>query len=119
MSVLWAWSDRALKALHLLAKEWTSQLAREKSTPAELLAVCKLLASLTQSLNGHGGDETVSDAACQFASGDDSFFRRTFIDTTVVTGTTGQTCNTTPQDSHWDLFNTTVLDETFWLPEST
>ena len=67
MRVLWAWSNRALEALHLIVKEWMGQLPPECPSLVELRAVCQFFKTLNRPRNTHHLGDMESG---QSASGD-------------------------------------------------
>jgi hypothetical protein len=77
MRVLWAWSNRALEALHLIAQEWMGQLPPGCPSFIELRAVCQFFRTLNEPPNSHRTSDMESD---QFLSGGDPFHLSAFDD---------------------------------------
>lgn len=76
MRVLWAWSNRALEALHLIVQEWMGQLPPECPSMVELRAVCQFFKTLNKPPNAENMGDMESG---QLPSGD-SFDLSTFDD---------------------------------------
>jgi hypothetical protein len=77
MRVLWAWSNRALEALHLIVQEWMGQLPPECPSFIELRAVCQFFRTLKEPPNPHQIDDMESG---QVSGGGESFDLSTFDD---------------------------------------
>jgi len=115
---LWAWSSRALTALHLLAKEWLAQLQLRDISLAELEAVAVLIqTTLWQSSHGTGSASEPSGQ--QIVAGnaeDDSLIDLDYLGPGHGDQSTGMATGLEHED--WTFTDHDIFDDLLSRPEA-